>query len=604
MRVGEGNTRSWWHVCQLVLIGVQLCLVAAAAGSALQSFSLGQLRLLDSRFQENQARTLAYLKFVDLDRLLHVYRLTHKIETHATANGGWDAPNFPFRSHFQGHVLSAFAQCGDDLCRQRSAQFVRELAKCQAAKAGFSEGYLSGFPERAFDDLANGGAHGNVPWYVMHKLMTGLLDVWTTFDDDVAKDVLLSLAGWADSHTKSLSAQTMQRILDTEHGGMIAVFVDLSLATKDPKWLDVARRFDHKTALDPLAQGNDRLAGLHANTQLAKWVGAARMARATGDARFSAIAKNAWKIVVGTHSYAIGGNSVDEHFKSAGAIASALGDTTAESCNTYNMLKLTRELWMLDPDVKYFDYFEVALYNHMLGQQDPKSAHGHVTYFMSLGPGSRRGHGPAWGGGTWSDDYDTFWCCQGTGLETNTKYAESIYFRSDTALYVNLFIPSQLLWQEKDLKVEQTGDYPSQSIVTIKVMGSGVDSVLLRMPSWAKDPTITYGGQTHAGTPGSYFTIPHDGTITTIELTIPIPIRRIVANDDPTVAAIAFGPIVLAGKLGEGSISKTPGLDLNSVKRTGTSGQLTFTALSDGETISLVPFYDASDFKYVTYWRA
>ena len=571
---------------------------------SVRPFTLQQVKLLSSRFSENQDRTLSYLKFIDVDRLLHVYRLNHKVPSSAPANGGWDSPSFPFRSHFQGHVLSAWAQCGDGACRDRAASFVKGLEQCQNSNAGFSAGYLSGFPESDFDGLVSGGAHGNVPYYVLHKLLAGLLDVWKVFGDATAKSVLLALAGWVDKHTGALSQSQMQASLGTEHGGMLGVLADLAEATGDTNWLTVARRFDHKATLDPLERGVDNLAGLHANTQLAKWVGAARLARVSGEARFRSIATNAWDIVVKAHSFAIGGNSVGEHFRGANAIASTLGRDTAESCNTYNMLKLTRELWMLavGSDTKYFDYYETALYNHMLGQQDPTSPHGHVTYFMSLGAGNRRGVGPGWGGGTWSTDYSSFWCCQGTGVETNTKFADSIYFRSDDALYVNLYIPSELDDSTSGLHVEQATDYPREGTSKITVTGRGISTILLRIPAWTKTAEVIVGDERKSASPGAYFAVPHDGTTTVVQLTLWLGFRQIAANDDAKLAAVAFGPLVLAGNFGSKALLGAPSLSVDSLQRTGTD-DLAFTGKSDGQTVELTPFYDAHDFNYVTYWR-
>ena len=195
-------------------------------------------------------------------------------------------------------------------------------------------------------------------------------------------------------------------MMSTEFGGMNEVFADIYYWDGDEKWLETAQRFDQVSIFDPLAAGQDRLSGLHANTQVPKWIGAAREYKQTGTTRYRDIARNAWEITVNDHTYAIGGNSQAEHFKDPDAIAAHLTDDTCEACNTYNMLKLTRELWTLEPanSSHYFDFYEHALLNHLLGQQDPASHHGHVTYFTPLKAGGRRGVGPAWGGGTWSTD--------------------------------------------------------------------------------------------------------------------------------------------------------------------------------------------------------
>jgi len=319
--------------------------------------------------------------------------------------------------------LTAWSQCWatlkDTTCRDRAIAFVAELAKCQANNAakGYATGYLGGFPESEFTLLENRTlSNGNVPYYVLHKTLQGLLDVWRWTGDATAKNVTLALAGWVDTRTARLSSSVMQTMLGTEFGGMNEVLANVYYMTGDTRWTTAAARFDHAAVFDPLASNTDSLNGLHANTQVPKWIGAAREFKATGTTRYQTIARNAWNMAVNAHTYAIGGNSKAEHFGPANGIAGYLSTDTAEACNTYNMLKLTRELWSMSPSSAiYFDFYERALYNHLLGQQDPSSAHGHITYFTPLNPGGRRGVGPAWGGGTWSTDYDSAWCCQGTG---------------------------------------------------------------------------------------------------------------------------------------------------------------------------------------------
>jgi DUF1680 family protein len=394
---------------------------AAEVGTLAHPFDLSTVSLTSSRWMDNQNRTINYLKWIDVNRLLYNFRANHRLSTQgATPNGGWDAPNFPFRTHAQGHYLTAWAFCyaslRDPECRNRATYFVAELAKCQAnnGAAGFTAGYLSGFPESEFTAVEQRTLNnGNVPYYAVHKTMAGLLDVWRHVGDTKARDVLLALAGWVDARTSRLSYQQMQAMLGTEFGGMNDVLADIHRETGDKRWLTVAQRFDHASIFDPLASNRDQLSGLHANTQVPKWIGAALEYKATGDTRYRDIARNAWDMTVGAHTYAIGGNSQAEHFRPPNAIAKYLDKDTAEACNTYNMLRLTRELWTLDPaSSAYFDFYERALLNHLLGQQDPSSHHGHITFFTPLNPGGRRGVGPAWGGGTWSTDHDSFWCCR------------------------------------------------------------------------------------------------------------------------------------------------------------------------------------------------
>lgn len=569
-------------------------------GVAAQPFDLGEVRLTAGRFLDNQSRTLSYLRFVDVDRLLYVFRANHGLPTGGAApNGGWDAPGFPFRSHVQGHFLTAWAQAwavlGDTVCRDKANYMVAELAKCQAAS-----GYLSGFPEADITAVENRTlTNGNVPYYCIHKTLAGLLDVWRHIGNTQARTVLLNLAGWVDARTARLSTAQMQAMLGTEFGGMNAVLTDIYQQTGDARWLAVAQRFDHAAVFDPLAANQDRLAGLHANTQVPKWIGAAREYKATGVTRYRDIAANAWNITVGAHTYAIGGNSQAEHFRAPNAIAAYLTNDTCEHCNTVNMLSLTRELWLIGADrAAYFDFFEQALLNHVIGAQNPASAHGHVTYFTPLRAGGRRGVGPAWGGGTWSTDYTTFWCCQGTGIEINTRLADSIYFRSGTTLTVNLFVPSTLNWSQRGITLTQSTTFPASDTSTLRLSGtmSGSWSIRIRIPAWTSGATITVNGAAVPVTaPGSYTTITRTWAAgDTIAVRLPMRVVLRPANDNPAVQAITYGPMVLAGNYGDTALGAPPALDTATVTRT--------SATANGSPVALVPFHDAHGFNYTVYW--
>ncbi|GAB4057771.1 beta-L-arabinofuranosidase domain-containing protein [Catellatospora paridis] len=589
----------------------------ADIGVSAYAFDLSQVRLTTGRWLDNQNRTLSYLRDVNVDRLLYVFRANHRLSTNgAAATGGWEAPTFPFRSHSQGHFLTAWAQAwavlGDTTCRDKANQLVTALAACQAnnATAGFTAGYLSGFPESDFTALeARTLSNGNVPYYAVHKTLAGLLDVWRLIGSTQARDVLLSLAGWVDWRTGRLSSSQMQAMLGTEFGGMNAVLTDLYQQTGDTRWLTAAQRFDHATVFNPLASNQDQLSGLHANTQVPKWIGAAREYKATGTTRYRDIAGNAWNICVNAHTYAIGGNSQAEHFRAPNAIAAYLNTDTAEACNTYNMLKLTRELWLLNPDnAAYFDFYERALLNHLIGQQNPADGHGHFTYFTPLNPGGRRGVGPAWGGGTWSTDYTTFWCCQGTGIETNTKLADSIYFYNGTTLTVNLYTPSVLTWTSRGITVTQTTTYPVSDTTTLTVTGSvsGSWSMRLRIPSWTTGATVSVNGavQSITTTPGTYATLSRSwasGDVVTVKL--PMRVVMKAANDNANVSAVTYGPVVLAGNYGSTSLSALPSLTTSTVTRSNTSS-LAFTATANGATVNLAPFYDAHGYNYTVYWNA
>jgi uncharacterized protein len=589
--------------------------VRADTGVSAFAFDLGQVRLTAGRLMDNQNRTLAYLRFVDVDRFLYNFRANHRLSTNgAVAPGGWDAPTFPFRTHMQGHFLTAWAQAyavlGDTTCRDKANYMVAELAKCQAnnSAAGFTAGYLCGFPESDFSALESGTlSNGNVPWYVLHKTLAGLLDAWRYIGNTQARDVLLALAGWVDWRTGRLSSSQMQTVMNTEFGGMNAVMADLYQQTGDGRWLTVAQRFDHAAVFNPLASNSDQLNGLHANTQVPKWIGAAREFKATGTTRYREIATNAWNICTGAHTYVIGGNSQAEHFRAPNAIAGFLNQDTCEHCNSYNMLKLTRELWLINPDqVSYFDFYERALLNHLVGAQNPADSHGHITYFTPLNPGGHRGVGPAWGGGTWSTDYNSNWCCQGTGIETNTKLMDSIYFYNGTTLTVNLFVPSVLTWTSRGITVTQATTYPVSDTTTLTVTGSvsGSWTMRIRIPAWANGATVSVNGvaQSIATTAGTYATLNRSwtsGDVVTVRLPMSVVARA--ANDNPNVIALTYGPAVLAGNYGSAALSGLPALTTSSVTRTSTTA-LTFTATANGSTVNLGPFHDAQGFNYTVYW--
>lgn len=581
-------------------------------GVVAEPFDISQVTLNDGRWRENEARTLNYLKFVDLNRMLYVFRSNHKLSTNgASANGGWDAPSFPFRSHMQGHLLSAWAQCyaslKDTTCRDRAKTFVAELQKCQNnnGAAGFSSGYLSGFPESEFTALEQRTlSNGNVPYYVIHKTMQGLLDVWRHIGDANAKTVLLAKAAWVDSRTSKLSTSQMQNMLGTEFGGMNDVLTDIYRQTGDSRWLNVAKRFDHSAVFDPLASNQDQLNGLHANTQVPKWIGAAREYMATGTSRYLDIAKNAWSFVVNQHSYAIGGNSQAEHFRPPNAISGYLTSDTCEHCNTVNMLKLTKELWRTNPTSSYMDFYERALINHLIGSQNPQDSHGHITYFTPLKAGTRRGVGPAWGGGTWSTDYNSFWCCQGTGVEQNTRLMDNIYGYDSSNLYINLYAPSKLDWSQKGITVTQVTDFPVSDTSTLTITGSGTFAIKIRIPEWTSGAKISVNGQEQSinTATGSYATLSRtwsSGDKVTIRL--PMSFRLVPANDNKALSAVAYGPVILSGNYGSSTLSSAPTLQLGTLKRT-SSSSLAFTATANGQTVNIGPFYDAQGFNYVVYW--
>src|SRR3954451_23715857 len=463
-------------------------------GVSVFPFPLSAVRLQAGPFLDNMNRQLAYFRFVDADRLLHTFRTNAGLASSAQPCGGWESPSTELRGHSTGHLLSglaqAYANTGDTAYKTKADYLVNALAACQAAAPGrgFHAGYLSAFPENFFDRLESGPSVW-APYYTLHKIMAGLLDQYLLAGNQQALDVLLRTAAWTKTRTDPLSTTQMQAALRTEFGGMPEVLTNLYQVTGDANHLATAQRFDHAQILDPLAANSDRLAGVHANTQIPKIIGAIREYHATGTTRYRDIAVNFWRIVLDHHSYVIGGNSNGEYFQTPDAIASQLSDNTCEVCNTYNMLKLTRQLFFTNPVPEYMDYYELALFNQILGEQDPNSSHGFVTYYTPLRAGGIK---------TYANDYDDFTCDHGTGMESQTKYADSIYFYAGETLYVNLFIASTLTWPSRSLTVTQTTSYPSATSTRLTIAGSGHIALKVRVPAWTTGATVQLNGVTQA----------------------------------------------------------------------------------------------------------
>lgn len=543
----------------VLLAGVLLssATLAAPVTPALSNFPLSDVQLLDSPFREAMQRNATYLLSIEPDRLLHNTRLYAGLKPKAEVYGGWESMGIA--GHTLGHYLTALSQqyaaSGDKRFRERIDYIIAEMAECQRS---YGDGYIGALPPKelaTLRGLRNGQlevdgrfnfANGAwVPWYTEHKVLAGLRDAWVLAGNEQAKDVTLKLADWVDAVTAGLTAEQVQSMLSVEHGGMREVLVDLYARTGNERYLEASRRFYDQAVLDPLRDGRDELAGKHANTQIPKIIGSARSYEATGNEGDRSTALTFWKRVVRDHSWVIGGNSEGEHFFPPSQSARHLTATTAETCNTYNMLKLTEHLFEWQPQVEYADYYERALYNHILASQDPER--GMFTYFMSLKPGFFR---------TYSTPFESFWCCVGTGMENHTKYGEAIYFHGDDDLYVNLFIPSRLVWQEQGLIVEQHTDYPRSDQVELVVQSAPARPVSfhVRAPQWAAGPlAFTLNGKVLAtdATPGTYATIAREWKAgDRLVFTVPMSVRTEALHGSNDQIAFVYGPVVLAGDMG------------------------------------------------------
>jgi uncharacterized protein len=519
-------------------------------------FDLKEVRLLEGPFREAMLRDKAYLLSLDPDRLLFAFHINYGMATKARPYGGWEEPKSEVRGHCLGHYLSAcalmYASTGDDELRARTAHIVADLVKCQdsAAAHGFHAGYLSAFPESFFDRVETGKPVW-VPWYTMHKLYAGLLDTYQICGNQQALDILVKAVAWARLRVDHLTEAQMQAALETEHGGMNEVLANLYAVTANPEHLRLARAFEHHRVFDPLARREDRLDGLHANTQIPKLIGVAREYEVTGEGRYRDIAEFFWQRVALRRSYVIGGHSDHEHFFPVTDFAKHLGPETAETCNTYNLLKLTRHLFGWEPGTETMDFYERALYNHILASQDPER--GMFVYLMSLKPGHFK---------TYSEPEDSFWCCVGTGMENHAKYGDSIYFLSDDSLYVNLFIPSELNWQEQGLVVRQETSFPESDQVrlSLKCRQPVTGTVKIRYPSWVAGPMeISVNGKRQEinRLPGSYVSLMRewqDGD--TVDLRVPLGLRCESLPGEDNLVTLLYGPIVLAGELGKTNLPR------------------------------------------------
>jgi DUF1680 family protein len=528
---------------------VERAVTGATSTQGARMVPLRNVRLLDGPFRDAQQRDLAYLLSLDPDRLLHTFRLNAGLPTTAAPLGGWEAPGVELRGHSLGHYLSAcalmFEATGDDRLRQRAVAIVAELRKVQLAlqARGSNPGYLSAFPEEFFDRLEKRQGVW-APYYTLHKIMAGLRDAYRAIGDATALEILRGMAHWVGYRASRLDAQAWQASLETEFGGMQEVLTDLYAITGDAADLRLARLFDHRAVFDALASGGDPLDGLHANTQIPKAIGAAEDCALTGESRYCAASETFWKRVALERSYVIGGHSENEHFSPTRHLSRHLGVKTAETCNTYNMLKLTRQLFERDGDASRLDFYERGLFNHILASQDP--ATGMVTYHVALAPGSWR---------TYSTATESFWCCVGTGMENPARYGDAIYAQQGGALLVNLFLASEVTWPEQGLTLRQETRFPDEgrTRLILRLTKPARFALRVRHPGWAKTIRVEVpgGAVVNDATPASYVSLErewHDGDV--VDVLLPLELRTEALPDDPSLVALLVGPIVLAADLG------------------------------------------------------
>lgn len=510
-----------------------------------------------------------------------------------------------------------YASCGDTLLKAKADTVVAELARCQE-KMG--TGYLSAYPEELIDRLEK-GLKVWAPWYTLHKIFQGLLDVFQLSGNRQALDVVRKMAEWAQRRTDRLSDEQMQQMLKTEFGGMSETLLNLYAFTGDPHHLALAKRFEKREFLDPLEDHTDHLTGLHVNTHIPQVLGAARGYEMTGEKRYWTIATFFWDQVAEARSYATGGTSNGEHWGSAPYhLSTQLGPSTEESCCSYNMLKLTAHLFSWNPDARYADFYERTFLNSILPTQDPKS--GMLMYYKPLGSGWYKTFGTA---------RNSFWCCTGTGVESFGRLGGSIYYHDEQSVYVNLFVPSELRWNEKGLTLRQETDFPrrAETRLTVRTWKPLALRLNIRVPEWSRTGArVRINGKDVgvSSSPGSYLVLDrswNDGD--SIDVAYQMELHLAPMPDNPAMAAIMFGPLVLAGKLTRegpndslryGTYGPTlpPVLspvfladdnDISAWVEPLSATPLTFRTkgVGDPDDVELVPLTDIIDERYAVYWN-
>ncbi len=593
-----------------------------------ESFDLKEVRLLPGRFRDNMLRDSAWMVSIDVNRLLHSFRTNAGVFAGREGGymtvkkfGGWESLDCELRGHTTGHLLSAYAlmyaATGSEVFKQKGDSLTRGLSEVQVA---LGTGYLSAFPE----ELINRNIRATsvwAPWYTLHKLFSGLIDQYLYADNAQALEVVTRMGDWAYRKLQLIDEPTRQKMIRNEFGGINESFYNLYAVTGDERFHWLAHFFYHNDVIDPLKEHRDDLGTKHTNTFIPKVIAEARNYELTEDANSRSLSDFFWKTMIDHHTFAPGSSSDKEHYFDPNHFSKHLSGYTGETCCTYNMLKLSRHLFCWTADASVADYYERALYNHILGQQDPET--GMVTYFLPLLSGSHK---------VYSTQENSFWCCVGSGFENHAKYGEAIYYHNEQGIYVNLFIPSQVNWKEKGLTLRQETAFPAKETTTLTVHTNQpvTTTLYLRYPSWSKGVSVRVNGKKVAvkQVPGSYIAVNRqweEGD--RLEATFPMSIRLEATPDNPKKAALLYGPLVLAGERGtEGMQDSAPfsnpqlyndyytynyhipadlrtTLPINpkkpeqSIQRMGE--ELVFTT-PEGDRI--VPLYDLHRQRYVVYW--
>ncbi|HEY4380453.1 MAG TPA: glycoside hydrolase family 127 protein [Acidobacteriaceae bacterium] len=589
-------------------------------GGKLTPFPMTQVRLLDGLLKTQAEINQTYLASLSTDRLLHSFRVTAGITSTATPYGGWEKPDCELRGHFNGgHYLSAvalaYASSGNDTLRKNGDTMVAELARCQKAN---NNGFLSAYPETLFETLAKGGKVW-APFYTLHKIMAGLVDMYVHTGNEQALQTAEDMAGWVQAYFQGIGDDQRMFMLRTEYGGMNEVMANLYGLTGRQRFLDIAHLFEQATFLDPLAAHRDDLRGLHANTHVPKVIGAARMYELTGDSRYRDIAQYFLEEVLTERCYCIGNTSVGESWRSdPGNLKGSLEYHDAECCVAYNLMKLERHAFSWTGDAKWMDAYERQLWNCRMGTQNDQ---GLKQYFFPLAAGYWRYYHSA---------DDSFWCCTGTGVEEFAKFNDTIYFHDSNSVWVNQFIASELDWKEQNFGLRQDTNFPVEQGTTLRIKTPTPQkrTIHIRIPGWTNGGSVRINGRELEAfaQPGSYLSLTRewrDGD--KIELSLPMSLRSEPLLGDPTLRAASYGPLVLAADLGPGPKGDGP-LKISHGRGTAPSdtelgppaaapvapaGEVTTwleaasprdLAFKANGNVPVKPMYRIADEKYAVYW--
>ncbi len=582
------------------------------------AFNLRDVKLLDgSIFKNAMDKDAAYLLIVEPNRLLHRFYKNAGLPTKGDVYGGWESDGLS--GHTLGHYLSACSMfavtSGNPEFKKRVDYIVDELERCQKAR---KTGYVGAIPNE--DTLFNRVSRGVIksggfdlnggwsPWYTVHKVMAGLVDAYLYCDNQKALQVVVKMADWTYNIVKNLTEEQRLKMLNCEYGGMNDVLVNIYAITGNKKYLDLSRKFNDEFVMGQLAKEIDPMPGKHSNTNVPKALGSARSYEVTNTPSDKTIASFFWKTMVHHHSYVIGGNSSYEYCGEEDKLNDRLSDNTCETCNTYNMLKLTMHLFCWNPSQELADYYERALYNHILSSQNPTD--GMMCYFVPLRMGTQK---------QFSDQFNTFTCCVGTGMENHSKYVESIYYQAkDGGLYVNLFIPSILNWKEKGITIKQETKFPesNQSNLSFTIKTPKQFPLYLRNPKWAANGVkVKVNGEmiSPATDESGYLVINRKWKNNDkVEIILPMTLRTESIPDNSNRVAFLYGPIVLAGQLGKETpdpIVGTPVLltddrNINNWIKPVENEPLTFKTNGVGKPFDpiLKPFYSTYDQYYTVYF--